>query len=80
MAEGEILIPAFLDKVVDFSDGASYRLLRPLTTFRSCHDGVPAEGRIVFTCSRIDHGDQCSEEYIMKIKARYGDLKEKTLF
>lgn len=80
MADGELSIPVFLDKVVDFSDGASYRLLRPLTTFRSCHDGVPAEGRIVFTCSRVDQGNQCSEEYIMKIKARYDDFKEKAQF
>lgn len=71
MADGEIVIPAFLDKVVEFSDGASYQLLRPLTTFRGCHDGIPVEGRIVFTCSRIDLGDEHSDEYIMKIKARY---------
>ncbi|KEF59085.1 uncharacterized protein A1O9_03929 [Exophiala aquamarina CBS 119918] len=63
-------MPSFLDRVVEFSDGISYQLLQPLTTFRHCHDGTPAEGRIVYTCSRIDSSIACSDEYIMKIKAQ----------
>jgi hypothetical protein len=80
MANEEIGIPAFIEKVVEFPDGTSYKLQRPLTTFRGCHDGVPAEGRIVFTCSRIDLGDRGSEEYIMKIKARYQWPQETGMF
>jgi hypothetical protein len=65
----------FLTKVVDFPEhGASYELLEPLTNYRVCHDGTPAEARIVFTCRQSvpdsqqnHHGD---EEYIMKIKVQ----------
>ena len=73
MADIQAMIPLFLDRVVEFSDGVSYKLLRPLTTFRDCHDGTPAEGRIVFTCGRSDQTIGCADEYIMKIKARYSE-------
>ncbi|KAK6365052.1 uncharacterized protein PV06_09643 [Exophiala oligosperma] len=68
--ESAIVIPSFIDKVISFDDGVSYELLRPLTTYRQCHDGTPPESRMVFICKQIDPDDNSSEEYIMKIKIR----------
>jgi len=68
MQETDKSIPTFLDKVVDFK-GTSYELIQPLTNFRHCHDGVPAEARIVFTCKQIGHDPQ--SENVIKIKVQY---------
>lgn len=77
-------IPPFIDKVVDFPEtGVSYRLERPLATYKQCHDGVPAEARMVFTCKRVKHESASSSveqtdrdsdagaEFVMKIKVQY---------
>ncbi|OAL25066.1 hypothetical protein AYO22_04943 [Fonsecaea multimorphosa] len=68
MEEAAPILPSYLDKVVEFADGNAYELLKPLATYRSCHDGTPAEARIVLTCRRR-HGNSSSEdEYVIKIK------------
>ena len=69
--EGQTL--PFLTRTVDFAEhNASYELLKPLTNYRVCHDGMPAEARIVFSCKRTASGPQqnghSDEGYIMKIK------------
>ena len=69
MGEAHGSIPAFIDRTVQFSEGESYELLQPLATFRHCHDGIPAEARVVFTCKRMD--DSVSDEFVMKIKIQY---------
>lgn len=66
-------IPAFLDKVVNFSAGRSFEILRPLTDFRKCHDGTPLEARIVFTCKEVGSEitqQQEDHEFVMKIKVQ----------
>jgi hypothetical protein len=65
------IIPNYLNKVVVFPDGSSYELLKPLATYRSCHDGTPAEARIVLTCRRTDNDSSSQDEYVMKIKIQY---------
>jgi hypothetical protein len=72
-------IPAFLAKVVDFSEGISYELLQPLTNFRHCHDGTPAEARIVFLCRQLgpDSQQPSNNEFVMKIKVQYSTLPPK---
>lgn len=70
MGDADIHFPAFLSKTVEFAPGVSYELLQPITTFRHCHDGAPAEGRIVLTCRRIQDNKVNLPEYIIKIKAR----------
>ncbi|OQV09065.1 hypothetical protein CLAIMM_13243 [Cladophialophora immunda] len=68
MEEAAPILPRYLDKVVDFADGNSYELLKPLATYRSCHDGTPAEARIVLTCRRLNENSSSEDEYVMKIK------------
>lgn len=60
--------PDFLDRIVDFPDGASYKLLDPLTDYRACHDGTPLEARIVYTCRRVDSDNDV--EAVVKIKVQ----------
>ncbi|ETN39082.1 uncharacterized protein HMPREF1541_05304 [Cyphellophora europaea CBS 101466] len=62
------MLPPFLDHVIDFPD-ASYGLLEPITELRSCHDGVPAESRILFTCRQTKPEGE-TEDAIMKIKVQ----------
>lgn len=61
--------PDFLDDVVAFPDGKSYALLRPLTDYRACHDGVPLEARILYLCKESDK--ESNEEYVVKLKVQY---------
>lgn len=72
---GSEAIPSFIEKTVNFSDGSTFRLGRPLTNYRSCHDGVPAEARMVFICTRDN--DRASgttpEEFVMKVKVQIPD-------
>jgi hypothetical protein len=63
------LSPEFLDKVVDFPDGASYNLLHPLTDYRACHVGTPLEARILYTCKQSD--SDSDQEYVVKVKVQY---------
>lgn len=70
MSGPSISIPEYIDKLVEFPDAVSYEILRPLTTFRHCHDGTPAEARMVFTCRQVAQGDNSSKEYVMKVKVR----------
>ena len=69
MAELETEVPAFLEKEIAFDNGHVYQLQRPLTNFRSCHDGYPQEARMVFICTRKDTPPS-EEEFIMKIKVQ----------
>ena len=75
MEDTEGLALPFLSKVVDFLEhGTSYELLKALTNYRVCHDGTPAEARVVFSCRRTASDSQqygqSDEEYIMKIKVQ----------
>ena len=69
MGEIQGSIPAYIDSIVNFSAEESYELLQPLATFRHCHDGTPAEARMVFTCRRVENAS--SDEFVMKIKVQY---------
>ena len=69
----------FLTKIIDFPDGITYELLKPITNFKSCHDGTPAEARILFTCRQTSQSSspmashsesEEHPEYIVKIKAQ----------
>lgn len=62
-------VPEFIDPTVVFASGEAFELLEPLTNFRSCHDGIPFEARIVFTCRRVS-GPATAEELIMKVKVQ----------
>ncbi|KAK4947921.1 hypothetical protein LTR10_013429 [Elasticomyces elasticus] len=73
MTATPISMPVYIDRVVDFPEGASYEITCPLTTFRHCHDGRPAEARMVFTCRQISQGTASSAEYVMKVKVRVPD-------
>lgn len=75
MAESEshFVVPAIIDTIINFDDGPSYQIVKPITDYRSCHDGVPAERRIVFLCRRTIHtaGADGDDEYILKVKVQY---------
>lgn len=66
-----LLIPKYIDPVVDFADRVSYELLKVLATYRSCHDGVPAEARIVLSCCQRRGDSRSLDEFVMKIKVQY---------
>ena len=74
MEDSEGLSLPFLTKSTDFPGGVTYQLLQPLTNFKSCHDGTPAESRVVFSCRRLSSSSQQNgdggEEYIMKVKVQ----------
>ena len=82
------VLPPFLSPVVHFDDNTSYELLKPITDLKGCHDGLPRESRIVFTCRRLPPQTQApsdhhpttttnnthdSQELIMKIKVQRPD-------
>lgn len=73
MGDSVPIVPRYIDKIVEFPDGSSFELLKPLATYRSCHDGIPAEARIVLTCRRTDGESAPDHEYVMKIKIQYCD-------
>jgi hypothetical protein len=64
--------PDFIPKVIEFPGGVSYELTQPLTNFKSCHDGTPAESRIVFICRQINQGTSKDDgrEFVVKIKVQ----------
>lgn len=69
MASPSPASPEFIDRTVDFPDGATYNLLHPLTDYRACHVGTPLEARILYMCKRSESdGDQ---EFVMKVKVQY---------
>lgn len=72
---GSEAVPSFIDKTVNFPDGSSFRLGKALTNYRSCHDGVPAEARMVFICTRNTDraSDAMLEEFVMKVKVQIPD-------
>lgn len=81
MGDAPISVPNYIDEVIVFPSGAAYERLQPLTTFRQCHDGVPAEARMVFTCRRRKDDGEANgpappsdvddeEEFVIKIKVR----------
>lgn len=82
MGESAPITPQYIDEIVDFPNGCSYQLLKPLATYRSCHDGTPAEARIVLTCRRMECGSSSDngQEYVMKIKIQYCLLPEPSYF
>jgi len=72
MGSADASLPEFVDKVILLPDGSSYELLQPLTNFKSCHDGTPAESRIVYTCKQIrpETSGVGLEEFVVKIKVQ----------
>jgi hypothetical protein len=74
MEDSPPIVPGYIDKIVKFTDGSSYELLKPLATYRSCHDGTPAEARIVLTCRRTEADTSSTDEYVVKIKIQYCEL------
>ncbi|KAJ9615747.1 hypothetical protein H2200_001824 [Cladophialophora chaetospira] len=68
MGDSPPIVPNYIDNIVPFPNGTSYELLKPLATYRSCHDGVPAEARIVLTCRQTQGNSSAENEYVMKIK------------
>lgn len=60
-------VPEFVPRQVTFSSGDTFELVKPLTNYRSCHDGTPFEARIVFTCRRVSD-EASTEDLIMKVK------------
>jgi len=71
MEEADPTLPPYLDKVVEFADGNAYELLNSLATYRSCHDGTPAEARMVLTCRHCQGNSPSEDEYVVKIKIQY---------
>jgi hypothetical protein len=69
MADIDEPIPVFIKKEIKFPDGHIYQLQRPLTNYRSCHDGTPQEARMVFICTRSSLATP-DEEFVMKIKVQ----------
>ena len=65
-------LPKFLDPTVEI-DGVTYELLDPITELRSCHDGTPAESRILFIC-RQTAPEGKAEEAVLKVKVQYVSL------
>ena len=68
MEDTEGLPLPFLSKTLHFPDH-NYELLKPLTNFKSCHDGTPPEARILFTCRPTSPSSK-SETCIVKIKVQ----------
>ena len=76
-------IPPFLSPIIHFDDATSYELLKPITDLKGCHDGLPRESRIVFTCRRLPsptqsppsdhHPADTQQELIIKIKVQRPD-------
>lgn len=74
-------LPTFIESIVDFPEtNTSYEILKLLAGIRSCHDAIPAERRILFTCRKLpqtSHSAQqngsasVEEEFVMKIKIQY---------
>jgi len=71
MGDNSPLVPGYIDNIVKFPDGTSYQLLASLATYRSCHDGTPAEARIVLTCRPTEADSSSRNELVMKIKIQY---------
>jgi hypothetical protein len=80
MGDSPPLVPNYIDKIISFADGSSYELLTPLATYRSCHDGTPAEARVVLTCRRTDGDSFPGAEYVMKIKIQCGQVPSRNLY
>jgi len=68
MGDNALSIPSYIDSIIGFPDDTSYELLGLLATYRSCHDGTPAEARIVLTCTRKGQDASTVGEYVVKIK------------
>jgi hypothetical protein len=62
-------LPKFLSKSLNLQD-ETYEILSPITELRSCHDGTPAESRILFLCRRT-HPTNSEEELVLKVKVQY---------
>jgi hypothetical protein len=58
--------PPFLPESVTFPNNQTYELIRPITELRSCHDGEPAESRVIFICRQPSN----EQDYILKIKVQ----------
>lgn len=61
-------VPDFIDRIVQFPDNKTFELTEPLTNFRSCHDGTPAESRMVFLANQIE--PPSPEQFVVKVKVQ----------
>jgi hypothetical protein len=62
-------LPQFLEKSINVQN-ATYEILSPITELRSCHDGTPAESRILFMCRRTAPTPD-DVEVVLKVKVQY---------
>jgi hypothetical protein len=61
----------FLPSTISLRNNITYTLLKPLTNFKSCHDGTPSEARILFTCRQSTApANTPDNELIVKIKVQ----------
>lgn len=65
-------IPGFLPRTITFPNNTTWELISPITELRSCHDGVPAESRILFTCRQTSPAasSDSPKEAIVKVKVQ----------
>lgn len=64
-----IQVPTYIPETITFPGATVYRLLQPITELRSCHDGEPAESRIIFICHQISP-NASNDQHILKIKVQ----------
>lgn len=80
---------SFLDEIITFPGGSSFRRLEAITDFRQCHGVTPPERRILYRCRRVvtskgssqndgpnenEEGEE--EQYILKIKVQIPEGEE----
>lgn len=73
MAGTDALLPNYINPVVTFSAGSSYKAISNLASYRICHDGSPAEARVVLSCHEQRQGlssETHDETLILKIKVQ----------
>ncbi|KAF2717020.1 hypothetical protein K431DRAFT_167118 [Polychaeton citri CBS 116435] len=59
-----------VENLVTLSNGQSFETLEPITDFRQCHDGSPAEARILFLCRQVKPEIHAGREAVLKVKVQ----------
>lgn len=59
---------AYLPDSIEFPDGTIYQRLQPITDVRQCHDGFPAEARVLFHCKRLKPTQDTDDDLVLKVK------------
>lgn len=68
---------SYLPESIDFADRTMYQRLQPITDVRQCHDGFPAEARVLFQCRRVQPTDD-AERLILKVKIQVSNEGRKS--